>query len=307
MAEKTQENQAHPVRAELIPFAGDLLAAIRDGGQGWLGINRTCEALGLNGNAQKQRLERASWAQGRTCMMHVQADGDDRPRPVFCLSVDRVAMWLATIDASRIKDQDIRAKIAKYQNEAADVLDRWVRGSKEPSLVPARPSKVSSLAVMQSMLDALREQEERIDEHDQRFGQVESQQSELAIAQASQAVQVAGLVKNQEAALKEALAAPIPETAPVPEISNRTRAVKLVNQYCVAFGQDQQIAWRMVYGKIKDHYSIDVYARATNRRAKSKMDIIEQDKLWPQLFAVLDQYIQKPLNKLAESGVRRAS
>ena len=56
----------------------------------------------------------------------VGADG--RTREMFCLRSDKVAMWLATIDTSRIANDEARAKLVMWQCEAADALDRWVRG-----------------------------------------------------------------------------------------------------------------------------------------------------------------------------------
>jgi prophage antirepressor-like protein len=43
---------------ELVPFHGDMLQAVRDERGGWAVLRTLCEALGLDANAQSQRLRR---------------------------------------------------------------------------------------------------------------------------------------------------------------------------------------------------------------------------------------------------------
>lgn len=280
------------MRTELVSFGEDTLIALRSEGAGWLAINRCCEALGLDGNAQKKRIERSAWAIGRTSIMDVQIAGDDQPRPVFCLSIDRVAAWLASIEVSRIKDPAIKAKLARYQNEAADVLDRWFRGS-APQLAAPSPSPFD---LMQQMLDSMRSQAARVE-------RVEQQQAQIAATQAAHTTQLSMIADAQRAAAASVPA--LPAQADPPDVSNRTRANKLVRAFCVAFGQDHQVTWKMVYGRLKDHYGIDLYARSARRHRMQKLDIVDADNLWPQLFAVLQKYLQEPLDKLNASISRR--
>lgn len=112
------------LKTELVKVGQDILQVVRQSGQGWVLVKAACEALGLDPEGQRQRLERMPWAQ--TSMTEV-SDGNLR-RKMFCLRSDRVAMWLATIDTSRLANDEARAKLVMWQCEAADVLDRWVRG-----------------------------------------------------------------------------------------------------------------------------------------------------------------------------------
>ncbi|MFO0580510.1 MAG: phage antirepressor N-terminal domain-containing protein [Polyangia bacterium] len=110
---------------QLVPFLGGTLSALRTEAQGWLVLKPACEALGIDAEAQRKRLERTAWATA-SIMEAVGADG--RQREMYCLRSDRVAMWLATIDTARIADPEARQRLELWQCHAADALDRWARG-----------------------------------------------------------------------------------------------------------------------------------------------------------------------------------
>lgn len=115
---------------EPVPFLGGVLSALRSEGHGWLVLKQACEALGIDARGQQQRLERTAWA--TACVIHAVA-ADGRQREMFCLRADRVAMWLATIDVSRIADDEARQRLALWQCHAAEALDRWWRGTPPPA------------------------------------------------------------------------------------------------------------------------------------------------------------------------------
>lgn len=90
-------------------------------------IATVCKHLGVDIQGQQQNIERRPWSQTRTCVTHVQLPGDTQRRSVFLLDTGRFAMWMATIDASRIKNPDAKARIERWQDEAADALDNYLR------------------------------------------------------------------------------------------------------------------------------------------------------------------------------------
>jgi len=111
---------------ELVPLDGDAIEAIRTTESGWMVLRPVCARLGLDSELQRKRLENAAWA----VTSKVEATGADGKRyPMVCLRADKVALWLATIDASRIKDEAARARIEKFQRGAAAALDAWARGA----------------------------------------------------------------------------------------------------------------------------------------------------------------------------------
>lgn len=138
--------QSHPaprIEALALPGCDAPLPVVRDSsGQGWLVLKPACEALGIDPRAQQKRLARHSWAV--TSMMAATAT-DGKRYDMLALRADRVAMWLATIEGPRLQDPAITIRVQKWQHEAADVLDRWVRGAL-PALQPQQPDRVDRLA-----------------------------------------------------------------------------------------------------------------------------------------------------------------
>jgi len=90
-------------QVETIDFYGDQLEVIRDEqGEGWTVVKRACENVGLDEEPQRKKLRAAKWAV--TSVM--EATGPDgKTYKMFCLHVDSVPMWLATIQASRVAEQ----------------------------------------------------------------------------------------------------------------------------------------------------------------------------------------------------------
>ena len=138
-------------RIELVRFEGGALSAIKRDGVGWLVLKPACEALGVDARGQQQRLERTPWAVA--CVMH--ATGADGKRyEMFCLRTDRVAMWLATIETSRIADPAARRRLELWQCNAAEALDRWMRGEVES--VPTAASGIEdTLSQIRDGLDQI--------------------------------------------------------------------------------------------------------------------------------------------------------
>ncbi len=102
-----------------IPFIGDDLAAARTAeGAIYVTLPGMCRALGLNAQAQYRRISRTpALAKG---LRVIPIDAGHVTHPTNCLRVDRVALWLAGVESSRIKPQ-FRAKVEAYQDELAPV------------------------------------------------------------------------------------------------------------------------------------------------------------------------------------------
>lgn len=105
-----------------------------------------CEAVGLSWRGQQERLERASWACTR--VIRVQLPGDVQGRDVTMLPRKQVPMWIATVDATRLRNDDAREWVEAFQRECVDVLDRhWNRGA------GAAPERRQPIARMPQPLD----------------------------------------------------------------------------------------------------------------------------------------------------------
>lgn len=103
---------------EVVRFQGDVIQAIRQGNEVWVVVRRVCDALGIAEQRQATKLREKHWAT-TTLMVAVAEDGKNRE--LFCVSLDSLPMWLATIEASRVNPES-RPKLIAYQRECARVL-----------------------------------------------------------------------------------------------------------------------------------------------------------------------------------------
>lgn len=124
---------------ELVSVCGESLQAVRTGGCGWVALKSACDALGIDHSGQMQRLKSAQWA---TMGVIPTVGLDGKLREMTCLRSDKVAMWLATIDTSRLANDEARAKLVRWQCEAADVLDKWARGEQDRPVTMADLQRV---------------------------------------------------------------------------------------------------------------------------------------------------------------------
>lgn len=108
-------------KMETIPFHGAHIEAVRAGETVWVSVRRMCEALGLDTSSQHKKLydrDRSPWA---VTVMMTTTGPDGKNYESFCLDLESVPMWLATIDTSRVAEH-VRPKVILFQREAAKVL-----------------------------------------------------------------------------------------------------------------------------------------------------------------------------------------
>lgn len=111
-----------PASLEAIPFHEQIIFAQRTE-QNWIAAFKPiCENIGLDYSSQRKRLERQKWA---TMVMMTTVGADGKIRDMIGIDRRTLTMWLATIDASRIKNKEARQLIDTYQKEAADALDSY--------------------------------------------------------------------------------------------------------------------------------------------------------------------------------------
>lgn len=103
---------------EIVGFHGDVLQAVREGGDVWVVVRRVCEALGIAEQRQAAKLKSKAWACTTLMVAH---DSSGREQELFCVALDSLPMWLGNIEASRVKPE-ARDKLIAYQKECARVL-----------------------------------------------------------------------------------------------------------------------------------------------------------------------------------------
>jgi len=106
-----------------VPFYETQITAVQTDGGVRIALKPVCEALGLQWEAQHKRVHRQPWA----CMSitDMQLPGDSQRRGVTTVDRRTFTMWLATISTTRLKSDDARELLGRFQREAADVLDRY--------------------------------------------------------------------------------------------------------------------------------------------------------------------------------------
>lgn len=88
-------------------------------------IASVCRAIGIDFRGQQQRLQRSQWA---TVAMMATVAADGRVREQIALPWRQVPMWLATIDASRVRNPEARAVLVRFQREAMAALEAHFLG-----------------------------------------------------------------------------------------------------------------------------------------------------------------------------------
>jgi len=144
-------------------FHGDSVAVVTNEAGNWAVLSQLSQNLSLDPNGQRQMVERKSWSQGKTCVLHVMLPGQNRPYPQFLIHERIVPMWLANITSSRIGDEGKREKVELAQVELADALHAFVSG-RTPSALAAMPSHSQALRAWAAELEAREAAEARVRE-----------------------------------------------------------------------------------------------------------------------------------------------
>ena len=103
-----------------VVFYGDELIGVQaSDGTIYAPFSRLCDNLGLGRVGQIQRVQRHVVLRDALVLLTIQTASG--MQDVQCLRVDVLPLWLAGIQASRVKE-DQRDKLIRYQKEAAHVL-----------------------------------------------------------------------------------------------------------------------------------------------------------------------------------------
>lgn len=153
----------------------------------YLPLNRVCDALQINANAQAQRIRRDEAISDALTQLPLQVpygeEGAVQTRQVLCLWLNRLPYWLGTIDANRIKDQAHRQQIIRFKREFAEVAWAAFRSEILPEDMLAEldaaapPAEQQYYAVMDeaaAMRRDLGQQKERLQEVEERLTSLEA-------------------------------------------------------------------------------------------------------------------------------------
>ena len=105
----------------LIPFQGSVIEALQDARGVWVVLKRLCDNLGIDPEAQRKRLSDESQSPWATVSIMEAVAGDGKLGEVFCMDLDTLLMWLATIQPSKVQGP-ARRTLVLYQKECVRVL-----------------------------------------------------------------------------------------------------------------------------------------------------------------------------------------
>ena len=158
-------------KTETIPFHGSELIARRGADDDYyVALKPLCEGMGIDYTAQYRRLNRQPWAV--TAMM-ATTGADGKTYQMFGINRKTLTMWLATIDTSRLKDDEVRGNIVTYQRECAEALDSYFH---DGAAVRELPGDTDDDLIARALLAAQR----KIEERDRRLAKAEHEVRQLA-------------------------------------------------------------------------------------------------------------------------------
>lgn len=137
-------------------FHGDELDVLHKDGRVWVSVRRVCEALGMASNNQVEKLKNKPWA---VSMMIISTGRDGKSYSTFCVDLDCLPMWLATLDTNRIPASK-RPRIELYQVQCANVLRDHFFG--QPASAKAS-EQATEITIRRSMEERMHAQQRQLD------------------------------------------------------------------------------------------------------------------------------------------------
>jgi len=92
-------------------------------------IKPICDALGIDSEAQRQRMERDKILSSIMVIIKAVA-ADEKEREMVCIPLKFTFGWLITIDTSRV-NEDAREKVIEYQLECYNILYHYFMSTSE--------------------------------------------------------------------------------------------------------------------------------------------------------------------------------
>lgn len=141
MAKKSRpEAQGHALSIVRVPFKDGWIEAARDeAGVVWVPLRRFCDLFGLGYSSQLQKLKAKTWG---TVTTNRTVAEDGKPREMVMIDDTTFAMWLATLELSRVK-AELRPHLEEHQREGARALRAYFFPASAPTAA-ATPAALPS-------------------------------------------------------------------------------------------------------------------------------------------------------------------
>ena len=143
---------------QLVQFHNQQISILNYNNKPYVAIKPICENIGLDWEAQRQRIKRNEILNSTAFMIKVVAK-DGKNRDVLCLPLGYLNGWLAGIELSRV-NPEIKPILKQYQLECFDVLYSHFM----PKVAQQYPNTIS-LEQQQQIKQAVNERSFRTGEH----------------------------------------------------------------------------------------------------------------------------------------------
>jgi len=107
---------------QTIKFYDNEIFTVEKDGEHYVAMKPVCENIGLQWQAQFNRIKRHPVLSEGVSMMDIPLNGGDQK--MLMLPIKLLNGWLFTVDANRVKPE-IRDRLLKYQRECFDVLNQY--------------------------------------------------------------------------------------------------------------------------------------------------------------------------------------
>jgi len=284
------DEQEYPIADEIaveqriIPFEGDDLAAARaSGGEIYLSIPGVCRALGLDHRSQLRRMQ-ASRVIARG-MRRIELQTSKGLRKTNCLTLRKVALWLASVETARMVDPHAIAKIERYQEDLEPfALAVFLKTFGAPHGSPAVQPDDGALVMMPDNVQGVElflEEHIRmlLDEH--LLPQLHRRFDEQAL----QLEQILGLLVDLVGVQNDIVARQEATEADVARLDERTqglnpkhkRAIKDKIDLMVAASKHQAtpLTYVFLYGRLKHKFNVTKYDEISDSRFTEVVAFLE--------------------------------
>ena len=144
---------------ETIQFHNQSLIVLNQENKPYIAMKPVCENIGLDWEAQRQRIKRHHVLSKGAFMIKVPSKGGEQQ--YLCLPISMLNGWLFGIDTNRVKPE-IRQKLEQYQLECFDVLYNHFM----PKVASQYPNTINT-EQQQAIKQAVNERSYRTGEHRQ--------------------------------------------------------------------------------------------------------------------------------------------
>ena len=107
-------------QVQTVPFNGQSVTAIEHNRKWYVAMKPICENIGLDWEAQRQKIKRNHVLNSVACIIKVTAE-DSKNYEMTCLPLGFLSGWLLSVEVNKVKPE-IRDTLIQYQLECYDVL-----------------------------------------------------------------------------------------------------------------------------------------------------------------------------------------